>query len=295
MTSDTRFARHLQLFGREGQERIRASSVAIVGIGGLGTHVVQQLAFLGVGRLILIDSEELDETNLNRYVSARWDDPIPGTWKVDIGKRMVESVDPEIAVETVRDTLVSDEAYEAIKTADCTFGCLDCQGARLVLNELCAAYEKPYIDLASEVVPGDPPEYGGRVCVSWSGSGCIDCFDELDRGEARERLAGPAGNDLHRAIYGVDREVLGGPGPSVVSINGVIASLGVTEFMVSITGLRKPHELRTYRGTMGKVTAPAPDSGLPRSDCYYCGFVRGRGAAADVERYIREGVGAYLR
>ena len=295
MTSDPRFTRQLALFGEEGQARIRAERVAVVGIGGLGTHVVQQLAFLGVGNLALIDSEELDETNLNRYVGARWDDPIPGTWKVAIGRRIVESVDPEIGLQIVRDTLVSTEAFDAVKGATCVFGCLDCEGARLILNELCAAYAKPYLDLASDVVPGNPPEYGGRVCVAWDGSGCIDCYDQLDREEARFRLAGPAGEAEWKAVYGVDRHLLGRSGPSVVSINGVVASLAVTEFMVGVTGLRRPYGLRTYRGTIGKVTAPGPDSVLPQPDCYYCGFVRGKGAAADVERYVREGVGEYLK
>ena len=74
----------MRFFGRDGQEKIAKTHVAIVGIGGLGTHVVQQLALLGIGQLTLVDNEEIDATNLNRYIGVRHSDPIPVTPKVII-------------------------------------------------------------------------------------------------------------------------------------------------------------------------------------------------------------------
>ena len=276
-----RFARQITLFGKEGQDKFRAASVAIVGIGGLGTHVVQQLALLGVGRLTLIDSEELDTTNRNRYVGAWHTDPIPGSRKVDLADRLVKLIDPDIKVDKVPDSFVSNDGFRAIIGSDYVFGCLDSEGARLILNELCAACARPYLDLASDVVPGDPPNYGGRVCVASDGNGCIVCWSLLDTEEAQADLAGPSERRNRDAIYGVDRQVLGRSGPSVVSINGVVASLGVTEFMVGVTGLRAPKRLITYYGHMGRLTTPTEE---PASDCYYCKGLRGQGAQAGVER-----------
>ena len=66
-----KYDRNVRFFGQSGRDSLGAASVAVVGVGGLGTHVVQQLALLGVGRLVLIDSEEVDETNRNRYVGLR--------------------------------------------------------------------------------------------------------------------------------------------------------------------------------------------------------------------------------
>ena len=71
-----RFDRNIRLFAREGQERVRSASIAVVGVGGIGTHVVQQLSLLGVGGLALIDPQEMDASNRNRYIGARYDDPI---------------------------------------------------------------------------------------------------------------------------------------------------------------------------------------------------------------------------
>jgi hypothetical protein len=287
-----RFERQMRVFGEAGQKKLRAASVAIVGVGGLGTHVVQQLALLGVGRLTLMDSEALDITNRNRYIGAWHDDPIPSSRKVDLAERLVKLIDPGVNVDKLDDSFVSEDGFRRITSSQHVFGCLDSEGARLVLNELCAAYARPYFDLASDIIPGDAPNYGGRICAAWDGNGCIVCWGVLDMEEAQVDLAGPKERSDRDAIYGVNRQALGRSGPSVVSVNGVVASLGVTEFMVAVTGLRPPKRLITYYGHMGRVTAPTEE---PAPDCYYCKGIRGRGGAVDVERYVRAGVGKFLR
>ena len=140
-----RFDRQLRFFGKAGQERLAGSRAAIVGVGGLGSHVTQQLALLGLGGIAPIDSEELATTDRNRLAGARHDDAVPScTRKVDIAERTIKAIDLSIDVRTVHDSLVSDAAFEAIIACDYVFGCLDSEGARLVLTELCAAYAKPY-------------------------------------------------------------------------------------------------------------------------------------------------------
>jgi len=290
MTSE-RFDRQMRFFGKEGQERIAGSHVAVIGVGGLGSHVVQQLALLGVGHLTLLDSEELALTDLNRLVGARHDDAIPGTAKVDIGARLVASINPSMKVETIRESLVSEAGLAAVIHATHVFGCLDSEGTRLVLNEWCAAYGKPYFDLASDIIPGNPPTYGGHVCAAWNGDGCLACLGVLDIAEAQEDLAGPKVRADRAALYGVSQDALERSGPSVVSLNGVVAALAVTEFMVAVTGLRLPNRFMTYYGSTGKVTVSQDP---PHHDCYYCKGIWGRRDQADVMRYLREGVGAYL-
>src|SRR4051812_46946121 len=72
MAMTGRFDRQIALFGEEGQAKVAAATVAVVGVGGLGSHLVQQLALLGVRQFALIDCEELADTNRNRYVTARF-------------------------------------------------------------------------------------------------------------------------------------------------------------------------------------------------------------------------------
>lgn len=277
-----RFTRNEGLFGEQGQHLLRATHVAIVGLGGLGTPVVQQLALLGVGALALVDDELLEETNLNRYIGVGPADV--GKRKVDLGERLAKSIDPEIGVSIAFKPLQSVEAFDLVKKAHWVFGCVDNEGARLVLTELCAAYDRPYIDLATDVVPGTPPTYGGRVCVARGGNGCPVCLDVLDLKEAREDLESPEARRDRETIYGVRRELLGRSGPAIVSVNGVIASLAVTEFLVAVTGLRDPQRLLVYDGNRGGVR---PNKDEPAPGCYYCKGIRGRMEDTGVERYLK--------
>ncbi len=280
-----RYDRSIRFFGKEGQDRLAAAKVAVVGIGGLGTHVVQQLALLGVGQLVLIDPEELDHTNFNRYIGASYDDPVPGTLKVNIGERLVKQINPQIEVTKIPRSLVSQEAFDAIIASDYVFGCVDREGLRLILTELCAAYSRPYFDLASDIILETPPQYGGRVCVAWDGHGCLCCCGELDIAEAQADLMNPEAARDRETIYGIPRKVLHETGPSVVSINGVVASLAVTEFMLLVTGVRnKPRKLLTYRAHMGGVSIVTQE---PTPDCYYCTALWGMADTADVHRYLR--------
>ena len=278
-----RLDRNVRFFGVDGQGRLKNACVTVVGAGGLGTHVTQQLAYLGAGGLIVIDDETLDNTNKNRYVSAYFSDPVPGTRKVDLCARMVRLIDPSIEVKSVFATLRSPEAFAAIRQATHVFGCVDNDGARLILTELCAAYSLPYLDLATEIIPGTTPIYGGRVCVAWGGDGCPVCLGQLDLREAQVDLESDSARLNRMRLYGLAAEDVGEKGPSVVSVNGVVASLGVTEFMVAVTNLRTPKRLLTYRGDLGRVTVSMDEPGI---NCYYCKEIFGLREAADVERYV---------
>src|SRR5882762_4538710 len=163
---EPRFDRSIRFFGEQGQERIRSTRVAVVGLNGLGSHVVQQLGLLGVGGFNVIDSEELARTDQNRNVCSRADDPIPGSHKCDLCERLIRAIDPGIRVKKVYDSLVSNEAFDSIIESDYVFGCLDSEGARFVLNELCSAYALPYVDLATDIPAGERVRYGGRVCFA---------------------------------------------------------------------------------------------------------------------------------
>jgi molybdopterin/thiamine biosynthesis adenylyltransferase len=275
-----RYDRNIRLFGEEGQRKLRGTSVTIIGVGGLGSPLIQHLALLGVGGMTPVDDEELDETNRNRFVGARHDDPIPGSPKVEIAARLVREIDPGILVGPVKASLISEKAFAAVKQADWVFGCFDEDGPRAILNELCAAYAKPYVDLASDV-----PEagvYGGRVCVAWNGSGCLHCHDALDPRDVEAYLSTDTEKAVRAAIYGVPMEALRETGPSVSPINGVVAALAATEFMVAVTGMREPQRLINYYGHVPKLTTAKPKSG-----CYYCTGIRGKPEDADAERFLR--------
>lgn len=281
-----RFERQIRLFGKDGQKKIQNASVAIVGAGGLGSHVVQQLGFLGVGSLMIIDPDELEETNRNRLIGVHYDDPIPGTKKVDIAKRLINTIDPSIKVEVVSKELRTEEAFSKIKKSNYIFGCVDNDGSRLILTELCSAFEIPYFDLASDIINNEEFDfsYGGRVFVNFDDAGCLCCYNIISPLNAGIDLESEEARKGRTEIYGVSREYLPSTGPSVVSINGVVASLAVTEFMVMITGLRSPNRLLNYHGHRGVVNVSVDK---PQPDCYYCKSIRGKYNDANIGRYLK--------
>ena len=183
---------------------------------------------------------------------------------------------------------MSKEAFSEIKKSNYAFGCLDNDGSRLVLNELCIAFEIPYFDLASDIITDGNLSYGGRVFVNFDNNGCLYCYDLdlISVQDASRELCSPDAQRDFEKIYGVSKEYLEGTGPSVVSINGIIASLAVTEFMVMITGLRSPSRLLNYHGHLGGIVNRNTE-GPSNKDCYYCKSVRGSRENSDVDRYYK--------
>lgn len=277
-----RYHRNILLFGVEGQNKLRQTKVTVVGIGGLGSPLNQHLALLGVKSVTSVDDEELDESNRNRFVGAKHADPVPGCPKVMLSDRLIRETNPDVESIPLQFGLVSAEGFAAIKEADWVFGCFDKDGPRAILNELCAAYEKPYIDIASDVP--EPGIYGGHVCVAVNGDGCLDCLNLLDRKAVRRYIETAEQREQEDDIYGITKGALEQKGPSVSPINGVIAALAATEFMVAVTGLREPTRLQKYYGWQSKVVV---SNDQPNPDCYYCKSIRGKPSDADAERYLK--------
>jgi hypothetical protein len=117
------------------------------------------------------------------------------------------------------------------------------------------------------------------------GGGCLHCLDVLDPEQAQAYFAGAEEAKRRDDAYGIDKALLEEKGPSVSPVNGVVASLGAVEFMAAVTGLRPPKRHLVYRGDLGRVSNVTD---APKPHCYYCGAQYGRGASADVERYLNE-------
>ena len=273
-----RYSRQIAMFGKEGQDRMAAASVAVVGVGGLGCHVIQQLAFAGVHTFFLVDPDRVNRSNLNRFVIATEADL--GRFKVEVAAAFIRRIQKNAHIITVPDSLLSAGAFDAITQSGFVFGCLDHDAPRLVLLELCCTQKKPYLDLATDVP--SPSTFGGRAVFSGVGKGCLFCRHELDQKEIWRFFASPDQRADDDRIYGIKRSALDNGGPSVVFLNGVVASLAVTEFAAFTSGFRAPIPHLNYRGEMGIVTTTK----VPEPKCYYCNDLwNGRGTT-DFRRYL---------
>jgi hypothetical protein len=287
--SDDRFARQIAFFGAEGQEKLAQVRAAIVGNGGTGSHVVQQLAFLGVRDFDLVEHDVVDLTNMNRLIGAVPADAEKATRKVDVAERLIHAINPAAIVRKVSSGLFSTKGFDAVRSADVVFGCVDKELPRFVLNEFCQAYEIPFFDVATEIDPDAPLNFGGRlVSAVAANAGCLVCLGAIDQEELRREQQSAAQREEERTIYGVRASALKGSGPSVVSLNGLLASAAVTEFMVHWTGVRTARRFLVYKGSFGILSLM---SDAPHPGCPYCGTgspVRGKREQANVERWLDE-------
>lgn len=263
------FERQIRLFGNEGQERLQQAKVTVIGVGGTGSHVVQQLAYLGVGNISLIDMDKLANTNKNRLIGSFNNHP-SGKPKTEILTEFVNFIDPEITINPVPESIYTNKALNTAKKSDFIFSCFDNDGPRAFINEFVQAHEIPCLDIATGIQV-ESMDYGGRI-IFIDDSGCLVCLDELDQEEIRLYNESPEQRHDRDQIYGINESALRDSGPSVVSINGVIASLAVTEFMVSITGIRKPVKHLVYDGKTGMVRRNTTE---PQPGYYFCNSVRG--------------------
>jgi molybdopterin/thiamine biosynthesis adenylyltransferase len=280
-----RFDRQLLLFGREGQEKIAATRVAIVGLGGIGSHVAQQLAYLGVRRFALLDGDVVTISNLNRLIGSTEEDVARATPKVQVAARTIRSLDPSAEIVQVDDSFVTPAGVAALADSQVIFGCVDRDGARLLLTEFACAYDQPYFDLATDTRDDEQRVgFGGRLMIRTSEPGCAYCLDLLDLEEVLRDLSSVERRAEEDAMYGVPPDALDQRGPSIVSLNGILASLGVMEFILFTTGAtRPPKRLLRYDGLRG-VVIESKDQ--PRPGCPYCAQI-GKGAAVDWLRHVR--------
>jgi molybdopterin-synthase adenylyltransferase len=267
MTDESRTSRNEMLFGAQGQRLIREARVAIVGLGGLGCHVAQQLAYLGTEDFLLADHDHVTASSLNRLIGAGPDDVAAMSSKVAVAERVIRMAQPSASIDAFESGIEDEAVKAAVQTCSVVFGCVDNDVARLTLVELTSAQRLPYFDLATDV-SDDGAAFGGRLLVSLDGERCLFCMGMLDQRQLREATQTPEQRAADDRIYGVRRSALEGTGPSVVSINGALASLAVTEFMVWITGMRLPWRYLVYHGARGIVTA---SQDRRAAHCPYCG------------------------
>jgi adenylyltransferase/sulfurtransferase len=140
-----RYARHLILpeVGEEGQEKLKKGSVLIVGAGGLGSPLGLYLAAAGVGRIGLVDFDDVDATNLHRQVMYGTSDV--GRPKIEAAQERLHDLNPDIAIETHGAALTSDNALAILGGYDVIVDGTDNFATRYLVNDACVLLGKPNV------------------------------------------------------------------------------------------------------------------------------------------------------
>ena len=131
--SEDRYSRHEGLFGAEGQHLIGDSVIGMIGLGGLGMPVAQQLAYAGVRNYRAVEFDTVSESSLNRLVSAVPSDI--GRPKMEVFQRLIESVQPGAIVDAVEEEFDASSSSIAslLRGVDVLFSCVDNERSRVAV------------------------------------------------------------------------------------------------------------------------------------------------------------------
>jgi molybdopterin/thiamine biosynthesis adenylyltransferase len=240
-SKDERFDRQARLFGAEGQAILADLHVAVVGAGGGGSIIVEQLAHLGIGRLTIIDFDVVKDINLSRIVGATPADAARHEKKVVVLQRLVERIDPTIRCDVIPGDISDEGVATALRDCDFIFLATDTTTSRLVLNAVVHRFLVPAVQIGAkvEISPSGDAEVYVAVRPVLPHQGCLHCASLIDPIRLREE--GRTEEERVAQNYLDIPEVVD---PSVISLNGIAASHAVTTMLLWATGLLEDAALR---------------------------------------------------
>lgn len=216
--ADSRYSRQSRFapLGPEGQERIRAASVAIVGCGALGTVEAEILVRAGVGRLRLIDRDFVEWSNLQRQFLFEESDAAEGLPKAVAAARRLARVNSEVIVEPVVADLTPDNIEELIEGAELILDGSDNFEARFLVNDYAVSAGIPWIYAAAV------GSYGLKLAIAPGRTACLRCvYPEPPAGSQptceTEGVLGPVTAAIAALAAGDALKILGRGAESVAS------------------------------------------------------------------------------
>lgn len=138
-----RYQRNYKALSVEDQARLGEATVAVVGCGGLGGNMIEEFARLGVGRLVLIDGDRFDETNLNRQLLAT--EKNLGQSKVQAAKQRVEAVNSGVKLKIIGEWFDEDKGEEFFQGVNLVVDALDSISRRVSLERACHKLGLPLV------------------------------------------------------------------------------------------------------------------------------------------------------
>ena len=148
---ENRYSR-LELIPWWNQELLHNSTVMVVGAGAIGNELIKNLALLGVGKIVIVDMDKIEQTNLTRSILYRMKDV--GKYKSQAATEAAMEINPDVKAICLNQNIVTDIGLGVFRSMDIVLGGLDNREARLAINQSCYKVNKPWIDGAIEVLNG---------------------------------------------------------------------------------------------------------------------------------------------
>lgn len=140
---EARYSRNIPALTEEACALLRTKKIAVIGCGGLGGHLIELTARVGVGRIVAVDGDVFEPSNLNRQLLSEV--PLLGTSKAGAAAARIRRVNPDVEITAVEAFLDDANAGDLIRGCDAVLDALDNIPARKILAEACAKAGIPYI------------------------------------------------------------------------------------------------------------------------------------------------------
>lgn len=247
---------------------LKNATVAVVGASGGGSQVIPQLAAMGVGEIVAIDSQTADSSNRLATPNIGWLDALLRLPKTLAMRLLVWRIDRSVRFTAIKALVPEPITLDALKRSDVIVGCVNNLHARADLNEIAWRYCVPYIDIGlvlatNENAPSEPKPLtaiSGNIFVAVPGGPCLWCSGFLSQDKLDRETQG-RGRAYLRAAHGVDA--------LVAPFNGTLASEASADVLRLLLGFRPADaaSMRHYDGFDGTVTECAVRK---REDCGLC-------------------------
>lgn len=231
--------RNLQAFGKKTVHMLNSMTVGIVGCSGTGSPVVEQFKRYGVGTLVMIDSQFIEDVNMNRIIGATSADVVAKTLKVDVMKRGINEVGMGTRVITLPSHTTTREAVKILAECDMLVSTVDGAEGRHTLNAVSSFYVLPLLDMGVKLNAdgnGGIRNIFGAVHYIQPGGSSL-----LSRGQYTiEKLRSETIKRTDKDEYERNRYLanVNESNPAVISINMQVASTAVNDFLARIHPFR---------------------------------------------------------
>ena len=286
------YDRQIRLYGEQGQRILSGQKVGVIGAGGVGALIIENLAGLGVGEIVTVDPDRMEKYNRRRipystafqtkdWLIRLWDGfRFLATSKVAAAKRFVKRFNNSVRVRAIFGDITSKEVADEFKDCDFLFLAADTMQARLMFNSLIFQYGIPGYQVGSKV---SHDKDSGVILDIFSvvrpvgpSSGCMLCNGLIDSGRLQEEALSKRERDSQRYIDEPDI-----PAPSVITLNALGASFAVNEYMLRVVGLFKGDTAEDYMRIQSHLREVFWEEPRRDCDCPICGgsqeSIRGKG------------------
>lgn len=271
--------RQIRAFGPDIQRLLKELTVGVVGLGGTGSAIVEQLARLGVGHLVVSDGQMLEASNVNRVYGSRLSDD--GAKKAALVERMIAELGVGTRLTAIAKPISFRSVLEQFRECDVVFCCTDDEFSRSLLTRLAIYYVIPVFDMAVQVDSENGIIRGveGRVTTLLPGTPCLYCRNRISasgvRAQSLEETDPEAAKALRAEGYIPE---LADPAPSVIAFTSAVASSAINEFLHRLTGYLGSERASSEVIHRFGDTRLSTNARMPKPDCF-CSQVKhvGRG------------------